>query len=171
MVFTSKFKKDAISVNEAFHELFKDAEEVYGIIAYVKREGAEFLKEMINRYLKRKNSLVKLIVGLQTTNPITEPDALRVLKNIKKVNIKVYRNDGLHAKVFIAKKKNRITVLCGSSNLTKSALKSNLEANVLIDILPKETSYDTIINWFNLCYNGSNAQKLTNDILEKYKKF
>ncbi|WP_343101436.1 phospholipase D-like domain-containing protein [Romboutsia sp. MSSM.1001216sp_RTP31141st1_G3_RTP31141_220114] len=69
----------------------------------------------------------------------TDPKALDKIRSFKNIDLKVFvinKEIGFHTKAYIFKNEDNYKVIIGSSNLTQSALKSNIEWNV--EIISKE---------------------------------
>ncbi|MCF6139192.1 phospholipase D-like domain-containing protein [Pseudalkalibacillus berkeleyi] len=65
----------------------------------------------------------------------TDPKALTKLREFENVDLRVFVTDrhvGFHTKAYIFEYKDYYKVMIGSSNITQSALKSNVEWNVEI---------------------------------------
>lgn len=63
----------------------------------------------------------------------TEPKALKKIKKFDNVELKVFEADrtkGFHSKAYIFENEDNYTIMIGSSNITQSALKSNVEWNI-----------------------------------------
>ncbi len=66
-------------------------------------------------------------------NHFNNPKVFKRLATIPNVEVKVYTESAHHTKGYIFTKKDKRTVLIGSSNLTQSALKTNREWNLKIE--------------------------------------
>jgi len=111
-------------------QAFSTCEEFYFSVAFINYSGLQLLldnlKELRDRGVRGK-------IMTSTYLNFTEPKALKKIKAFNNIDLRVFEADkvqGFHSKVYIFKNKDMYTVMIGSSNITQSALKSNVEWNV-----------------------------------------
>ncbi|WP_100489110.1 DUF3427 domain-containing protein [Sporolactobacillus pectinivorans] len=111
-------------------QAFSRCERFYFGVAFINYSGLQLLldnlKDMRDRGVEGK-------IMTSTYLNFTEPKALRKIKTFDNVALRVFEADqvrGFHTKVYIFENKDDYTIMIGSSNITQSALKSNVEWNV-----------------------------------------
>ncbi|MEG0093466.1 MAG: DEAD/DEAH box helicase [Erysipelotrichaceae bacterium] len=138
-------------------------------VAFINFGGLQlFLKTLDD--LNKNNINGKIITS--TYLNFTEPKALEKLSTFNNIELKVYNDvetKGFHSKAYIFEYKNEYKVIIGSSNITCSALKNNIEWN--IEVISKKDDIfmvDVIDEFINL---WDNLQVASPSFLEEYKKF
>ncbi len=108
-----------------------------GLIAFASISGVNMLKGYINETKNRYDQL-RFFIGVD--NRGTSKEALEVLLN-QNIETYIYHDSRnfvtYHPKLFIFEGDTYTRVIIGSSNLTSSGLKMNLEASVQIDFRTK----------------------------------
>jgi superfamily II DNA or RNA helicase len=139
------FEKKLIvnSGNENFlSELVKSMRECvsfYFSVAFVNFSGLQLLLDPLREAQERGVS-GKILTS--TYLNFTDAKALERLKEFDNVELKVFVTDkevGFHTKAYIFEYKESYKVIIGSSNITQSALKSNIEWNV--EVIAKEDAH------------------------------
>lgn len=98
-----------------------------------------------------------------TTNYLdfSEPRALSKLNELKNVTLKMYdvesAKNGFHTKGYIFKKEEVYRIILGSSNMTRTALTSNVEWNTKIISTEQGEVARDIVNEFNELWNSDYA--------------
>lgn len=98
-----------------------------------------------------------------TTNYLdfSEPKALAKLNDLKNIKLKMYdvesANNGFHTKGYIFKKEEVYRIILGSSNMTNTALTSNIEWNTKIISTEQGERAQDIVNEFNELWNSEYA--------------
>ena len=98
-----------------------------------------------------------------TTNYLDfrEPKALAKLNDLKNIKLKMYdvesANNGFHTKGYIFKKEEVYRIILGSSNMTNTALTSNIEWNTKIISTEQGEIAQDIVNEFNELWNSEYA--------------
>ena len=118
----------------------KECERFYFSVAFINFSGLQLLldtlKELESRDIKGK------IITTTYLN-FTEPKALEKLQEFENIDLPAYdhlaikvfianKEIGFHTKAYIFENKDNYKIIIGSSNITQSALKSNIEWNVRI---------------------------------------
>jgi hypothetical protein len=119
-------------------------------VAFATRSGVRLLLRALD---KRGGGLdVKVLVS--TDAHITEPDALDLLRNDPRIEVRVFRSPPdtmLHAKVFYFDGQADASVLLGSSNLSAAAFTKNREAGVTVGL--GATGSPEFEAWWDVLWN------------------
>ena len=73
-----------------------------------------------------------------------------------------------HPKIYIAKRKNEVRILIGSSNLTNGGLYSNIEGNILLSGNVDEPVISDVLEFFEEKWKSSLSKNLDNYLLNEY---
>ncbi|MFN8458460.1 MAG: phospholipase D-like domain-containing protein [Anaerolineae bacterium] len=110
--------------------------EVRIAVAFMSQGGLDIIKPSLEANLQAEG-YVEFLVGLDMT--VTEPKALQFVYELSKTaNIAIFcltpftPGTIYHPKLYLFRKDDRVMSIIGSSNLTTSGLKTNLEINVAI---------------------------------------
>ncbi|MDI7816584.1 DEAD/DEAH box helicase [Clostridioides difficile] len=147
----------------------KECKAFYFSVAFINYSGVQLLLDTFKE-LKEKNVKGKIITT--TYLNFTEPKALEKIKEFNNVDMKIFiadREKGFHTKVYIFENADHYKIIIGSSNITQSALKSNIEWNV--KIVSKEDEpfiKDALKEYDNLWKMSSN---LNDEVLQRYMLF
>ncbi|MCL6571960.1 MAG: DEAD/DEAH box helicase [Bacillus sp. (in: Bacteria)] len=116
-----------------------ECERFYFSVAFINYSGLQLLLDPL------KEAEAKGIKGKILTSTylnFTDAKALEKIREFTNVDLKVFVTDkeiGFHTKAYIFEYKDSYKVIIGSSNITQSALKSNIEWNV--EIISIEDAY------------------------------
>jgi superfamily II DNA or RNA helicase len=127
------------------------------LVAFVTKSGAMKLIEWI-RSLQFLESTARVITG--TYLEFTHPDALEMLLKEKNIDIRVIesREQNLHAKAFFFESNSGEGIIfIGSSNLTLSALKKNIEWNVKLSSFVNPDDYQQTKESFEELWKVANS--------------
>jgi len=132
--------------------LSKNSTEIDIAVAYVKNDGVALLHKSLLQLLKRGGH-IKIVVAIDPFG-ITDGSAVANLYRLlskfpQQAEIRYYRDNAFHPKLYIFKHDNKISVIIGSSNLTRSAMESNIEANLLIEGEPSESAILALTDYFD----------------------
>ncbi|QCJ41180.1 DUF3427 domain-containing protein [Bacillus sp. S3] len=108
----------------------------YFSVAFINFSGLQLLLDPLKE-AEQKGIQGKIITS--TYLNFTDAKALEKIKEFQNVDLKVFVTDkeiGFHTKAYIFEYQDSYKVIIGSSNITQSALKSNIEWNV--EIITKE---------------------------------
>lgn len=111
----------------------------YFSVAFINFSGLQLLLDPLKE-AEKKGVTGKIITS--TYLNFTDAKALEKLLEFENVDLKVFVTDkeiGFHTKAYIFEYQDRYKVIIGSSNITQSALKSNIEWNV--EIVSKQDTY------------------------------
>lgn len=155
-------------LNELIRSI-KDCERFYFSVAFINFSGLQLLLEPIKE-AEEKGISGKIITS--TYLNFTDSKALEKLKTFQNISLKVYVTDkeiGFHTKAYIFEYKDSYKVIIGSSNITQSALKSNIEWNVEI-ISKQDASFikEVLKEYSNLWDMSTEAD---DEFIKRYEEF
>jgi len=134
-------------------------------VAYLKSSGYNSIKNT----LLGKN--IRILVGFDFW--LTDVEPLR--KILKEGYLcKIYKTPmsddekSYHPKIYIAKRKNEVRILIGSSNLTNGGLYSNIEGNILLSGNVDEPVISDVLEFFEEKWKSSLSKNLDNYLLNEY---
>uniref|UniRef100_UPI003AF096E0 DUF3427 domain-containing protein n=1 Tax=Cetobacterium sp. TaxID=2071632 RepID=UPI003AF096E0 len=102
----------------------------------------------------------------------TELKSIEFLKRFKNIEVKFFDSDkmeGFHTKGYIFEYENYYKAIIGSSNLTKSGLKSNIEWNTAVTTEKNSDFIKGILNEFNYLW-GKGVENVNSYIVSYVKK-
>lgn len=146
-----------------------ECERFYFSVAFINFSGLQLLLDPIKE-AEEKGIKGKIITS--TYLNFTDAKALEKLREFKNMELKVFVTDkeiGFHTKAYIFEYKDSYKVIIGSSNITQSALKSNIEWNV--EIVSKEDAYfikDVLKEYDKLWNISVDADQ---DFIKRYEEF
>lgn len=120
--------------------------------------------------LEERNIKGKIITS--TYLNFTDPKALERIKKFSNIDLKIFesnRDIGFHTKAYIFENKNDYKIIIGSSNITQSALKSNVEWNVKIISKKDNIFVQNVLKKYKTLLNSSSI--VDKEFLNNYKKF
>jgi superfamily II DNA or RNA helicase len=153
-------------------ELIKSMNECvrfYFSVAFINFSGLQLLLDPLKEAEKKG---VKGKVITSTYLNFTDAKALEKIKEFKNVDLKVFVTDkeiGFHTKAYIFEYQDSYKVIIGSSNITQSALKSNIEWNV--EIITKEEArfIQDVLKEYDYLWNMSNDAD--EEFIARYDEF
>ncbi len=163
-------------VNSGFDNLLNElvsslqsCKRFYFSVAFINYSGLQLLLDSIKE-AERRGATGKIITS--TYLNFTDAQALEKLRQFPNVDLKVFVTDrevGFHTKAYIFEYVDYYKVIIGSSNITQSALKSNIEWNV--EIISKEDGQfiQDILSEFNQLWDLSVVAD--KDFIFRYKEF
>lgn len=110
-------------------------------VAFVTTSGVATLIESLAK-LEKRGVQGRLLVS-QYLN-FTQPEALRRLARFSNIDLRITTKGNAHAKGYIFERASHINFIIGSSNLTASALATNLEWNLKVSALRKSSIAEKI---------------------------
>lgn len=149
--------------------MISESESLSVAVSYIRESGLDEIHELI------WNRRARFIVGLG--HAITECGALERLIALSQTghvqaaaycSNKSIEEPGYHPKVFIGIRGDEVTVLLGSSNLSRPAMSTNVEANLLLKGRRDEPEIMKILAFFDGLWSNSNCIPLSKAILDKY---
>ncbi|SPT69762.1 DUF3427 domain-containing protein [Anaerobiospirillum thomasii] len=121
----------------------------YFSIAFITKSGLAPLL-MVLRDLSNAGIKGKILTTDYLT--FTEPQALHSIMQLKNIELKMYRANGsagFHTKGYIFTHKHCHEIIIGSSNLTNSAMNTNIEWNVSVKTSVHSEFSDKVLSSFN----------------------
>lgn len=152
-------------------QAMKKAKFIYILTSFVMKSGVELIATPLKEALSR-GAEVKICAGDYLF--ITDPQALKQLLEISEnIELRLWRSNGksFHPKAYLFQYDEKEGMLIiGSSNLSRSALTTGVEWNVLMssDISPKMFQ-EAIDEFFNMFYHDFSVT-LNIETLAKYEK-
>lgn len=166
---TNNYKNGAKVLSYIENELLH-CDEFSISVAFINRGGFVSLSETLKELEKRG------IHGrILTTDYLTfsDPYALDRLAMLKNVELKLYHVNessvGFHTKGYLFREEGAYRIIIGSSNMTQSALTTNMEWNAALVSMEHGSMAQAIVNEFEDLWNDS-AAKDYSDISEYYRK-
>ncbi|WP_434797355.1 DEAD/DEAH box helicase [Terrisporobacter vanillatitrophus] len=158
--------------NNLLNELkksLKECKSFYFSVAFINYSGLQLLLDTLKE-VEDKNVKGKIITT--TYLNFTEPKALERIQEFENIDMKIFIADnkvGFHTKVYIFENEDDYKIIIGSSNLTQSALKSNVEWNV--KVLSKEGApfIEHVLKEYDNLWDMSS--ELNDDVLQRYMLF
>jgi superfamily II DNA or RNA helicase len=146
-----------------------ECERFYYSVAFINFSGLQLLLDPLKE-AEAKGIKGKIITS--TYLNFTDAKALAKIREFENVELKVFVTDkeiGFHTKAYIFEYKDSYKVIIGSSNITQSALKSNIEWNV--EIITKEDAYfiKEVLKEYNYLWNKSEIAN--QDFIARYEDF
>ncbi|BAK69881.1 DEAD/DEAH box helicase [Aliarcobacter butzleri] len=137
-------------------ELLDNCESFYFNVAFINFSGIQLLLDSFKK-LEEKNIKGKILTS--TYLNFTQIKALEKIKKFKNIELKIYdcevSNIGFHSKSYIFEFKDDYKILIGSSNITASAFKSNIEWNVKTIAKKDDIFLKDVLNEFGTLWKNS----------------
>jgi superfamily II DNA or RNA helicase len=146
-----------------------ECERFYFSVAFINFSGLQLLLDPLKE-AEAKGIKGKIITS--TYLNFTDAKALEKIKEFSNVDLKVFVTDreiGFHTKAYIFEYKDRYKVIIGSSNITQSALKSNIEWNVEIITKEKGRFIQDVLKEYDYLWNMS--EDADQDFITRYEEF
>ena len=115
---------------EELKKSLNECQRFYMSVAFINFSGLQLLLDTFKE-LEDKGVEGKILTS--TYLNFTEPKALRRIKEFSNIDLKIFlasKEVGFHTKAYIFEQEDSYKIIIGSSNITQSALKSNIEWNV-----------------------------------------
>jgi len=139
-------------------------------VAFLKKSGyAEIRRGLIG--LLNRGRPAEFVIGISNYG-ITDWEVLDDLYELKgkyaNLGVKYYNNEGFHAKLFLfGLPRNKTSIILGSSNLTGGGVRTNVEANLLLEGTGSEGVIADIVEFFENVFRT--AEKLKSEVIEDYR--
>lgn len=151
-------------------ELLDNCESFYFNVAFINFSGIQLLLDSFKK-LEEKNIKGKILTS--TYLNFTQTKALEKIKEFKNIELKIYdcevSNIGFHSKSYIFEFKDDYKILIGSSNITSSAFKLNIEWNVKTVARKEDIFLRDVLNEFETLWQKSN--EVDEKFLTSYSNF
>ena len=138
--------------------------------AFINFSGVQLLLDVFSK-LENKNIKGKILTS--TYLNFTQIKALEKLKEFSNIELKIYdcnsTNIGFHAKSYIFEFEDFYEIIVGSSNITASAFKTNIEWNVKTTLKKEDEFLKNILNEFNNLWKES--FEVNEEFLRSYEFF
>lgn len=146
-----------------------ECEKFYFSVAFINYSGIQLLLDKFKE-LEEKGIKGKIITS--TYLNFTDPKALEKIKSFNNIDLKVFitnKEIGFHTKAYIFENKDNYKIIIGSSNITQSALKSNVEWNT--QVISKKDDYfvQDVIKEYEKLWNCTEI--VDDDFLKRYASF
>ncbi len=136
--------------------LLEDSRSFYFNVAFINFSGLQLLLDIFS---KLENKGIKGKILTSTYLNFTDPKALEMIKAFSNIELKVYDsnelNRGFHPKAYIFEFEDHYKAVIGSSNITASALKSNVEWNIENSFKKEDKFIRKLFNEFNYLWEES----------------
>jgi len=154
--------------------LFKNATQVDIAVAYMKNDGVALLRKPLMQLLKR-GGRTRIVIAVDPFG-ITDGSAVATLYTLLskypvQARIRYYRDNAFHPKLYVFKYGNKTVAIVGSSNLTRAAMESNIEANLLIEGEPNEPTIATVTDYYDRVIWDPCQGKLSGEILSELRRY
>lgn len=155
---------------EEISDSLKSCNRFYFSVAFINYSGLQLLLDLFSSLDNRK-ATGKIITS--TYLNFTDVKSLRKLQTFNNINTKIYiadRYKGFHTKGYIFEFDDYYKIIVGSSNLTQSALKTNVEWNIKYITKNKTEGFALeIIKEFNDLWDLTN--EINEEFLLQYESF
>ncbi|KHD36245.1 DNA repair helicase [Clostridium acetobutylicum] len=145
-----------------------ECEKFYFSVAFVNFSGLQLLLDSFKE-LEDKGVTGKILTS--TYLNFTEPKALDRIRKFSNIDLKIFvanKEIGFHTKAYIFDNKEEYKIIIGSSNITQSALKSNIEWNVKV-VSKKDDSFTSeVLKEFLELWESTSV--VNDEFLNKYKE-
>ncbi|MFN8155708.1 MAG: DUF3427 domain-containing protein [Bacteroidia bacterium] len=140
-------------------------DEFWFSVAFLSTSGVASLIETL-RDINERNVKGKVLVS-QYLN-FTHPEALKRLLQFSNIELKIAVKDDFHSKGYLFKRPGYYDLIIGSSNLTASALSTNIEWNLKVSATPE--SYIIINSIKEFEKEFGKAEVVDSNFIAKYEK-
>ncbi|SFB07039.1 MULTISPECIES: DEAD/DEAH box helicase [unclassified Bacillus (in: firmicutes)] len=141
----------------------------YFSVAFVNFSGLQLLLDPLK---EAEQNGVKGKIITSTYLNFTDAKALEKIREFQNVDLKVFVTDkeiGFHTKAYIFEYQDSYKVIIGSSNITQSALKSNIEWNVEIIAKEDATFIKEVLKEYDQLWESSVVAD--QDFINRYEEF
>lgn len=158
------------------NELIKSSESIFMSVAFVKQSGTSLLISALKKAVADKAE-VKIIAGQHFSH--TEPEALFNLRKTlpKQPPASLYIAQALpkspvfHPKLYLFRKGNKGTIICGSANITKGGLENNIECSICISCNINDPIWKQAYEFFQQMLLPEFAEEATLMAIRRYQNF
>lgn len=141
----------------------------YFSVAFINFSGLQLLLDAFKEAEKRG---VKGKIITSTYLNFTETKALKRINDFDNILLRIFKTDkdvGFHTKAYIFEYEEFYKVIIGSSNVTQSALKSNIEWNVEMIIKEDKSFIESILSEYQ--YLWERSIEADNEFIAQYEEF
>jgi superfamily II DNA or RNA helicase/HKD family nuclease len=143
---------------------------IYILTSFVMKSGVELLKAPLHQAAIR-GADIKICTGDYLF--VTQPDALKELISIhESIKVRLWRSSGtsFHPKAYIFQDKNEGMLVIGSSNLSRSALTTGVEWNLLVGESSAKDSFQDALDQFSRLFYHDQTIPVNHESVAFYKK-
>ena len=141
-------------------------------VAFINKGGLNLLLMLFDE-LRERGVRGKILTG--TYLAFNDPQAFATLLDYSDmIETRVFdepEHNGLHTKGYYFRHGNLVNLLVGSSNLTNSALKGNLEWNLAVSSRAEGSLVERFEEAFDLAWNSPESRPLTREFCESYATY
>lgn len=157
-------------VNTELNKLFRECKSFYISVAFINISGLHFLLESLDNCERRG---VKGKILCSDYLDFTDPKSISTLFRYKNIETRMFlrssNKTGFHTKGYIFEFENCYKILIGSSNITQSALKSNVEWNLeVVSKINNQFITDMLREFNNLM---DRATIIDENFIDEYDKY
>ncbi len=139
-------------------------------VAFINFSGLQLLLDTL-KLLEQKGVKGKVLTS--TYLNFTEVKALEKIKEFKNIEVKIYdsskTNIGFHSKAYIFELDSSYELLVGSSNITASAFKTNIEWNIKTISKKDDVFLSDVLTEFDILWE--NSYLVNKEFLKEYAEF
>ncbi|MBP7770217.1 MAG: DEAD/DEAH box helicase [Aliarcobacter sp.] len=151
-------------------KLLLESKSFYLNVAFINYSGLQLLLDSF-KVLEQKGIKGKILTS--TYLNFTQVKALEKIKEFKNIELKIYdsneTNIGFHSKSYIFEQEEDYKIIIGSSNITASAFKSNIEWNVKTVSKKNDVFSKDVLNEFENLWE--NSYEASDEFLKEYTAF
>lgn len=151
-------------------KLLKECDSFIFNVAFINFSGLQLLLDIFKE-LEKKDVKGKILTS--TYLNFTEVKAIEKINKFSNLELKIFdcnsNNKGFHSKAYIFECKDEYKILIGSSNITASAFKTNIEWNIKTINKKDDSFLIDILSEFNILWNDSFYA--SDEFLTKYDSF
>jgi SNF2 family DNA or RNA helicase len=145
-----------VFVKDKLNSMLEDAEDLDIATGYFQISGWQTFSEQVEKLIK-SGGKVRLLIGNVSKEYLTPQTAnflLRLIKN-PQIEARTLKPRLLHAKLFLAKGKDKLKLLLGSSNVTFGGMESNIELNTYEILEINSTKAKCLIEWYEKLWQSA----------------
>ncbi|SDZ79961.1 Superfamily II DNA or RNA helicase [Thalassobacillus cyri] len=147
------------------------ASTIYIMTSFVMKSGIEQLFQSLEAAALR-GADIKILTGDYLY--VTQPEALKQLVGLPsdQVEIRLWQSNGrsFHPKAYLFKYEEQGTLIVGSSNMSKSALRDGVEWNLSMPRHVSEEVYDEALEEFIHLFQNENTMIINKETIQKYEE-
>lgn len=165
----SSIKLVTENVQKHIIEGIHTASTIYILTSFVMKSGVELLRPYLIAAAKR-GADIKICTGDYLF--VTQPEALRRLlfPEFENVEVRLWQSNGtsFHPKAYLFNNASDGTLIVGSSNLSRSALSSGIEWNLVMEKDLEPDTFDDAVDRFLKIFYDEQTVAVNEEIIKKY---
>lgn len=160
---------DVETLSEAMLKAASRSREMDVAAAFLTRAGAEQVIQLTRRLTgPQKKHQVRVLVG--TWLNVTEPAALRLLKSVKGVSVRIAKPDGFHVKHVSFRGATEVVAFTGSANFTAKGLGGKGELVVEVTDKVRSSTASVERDAFRRLWADAYPDTLTAKVIDAYAR-